>query len=302
DTLLSGPSGGISGAVYIAQMIDRPHIITFDMGGTSTDVSLIADGKVESNNCRIIGGLPIKSTAVDVHTVGAGGSSLAWLDGGGLLRVGPQSAGAKPGPACYGIGGVHPTVTDANVALDRLNQDYLLGGALGNDPPSPGVLCAMGVLTKDAQIDVSQTRILRQGATGLGEQMGDIFAALERRAMEIIRRGRLSPARVTFARSVEARYVGQNFELTVPVALDEQREVATASVRTCFDAAHRRFSGYDQPSKEMELVTFRLRASMPGPKLDLATHSSGRRLGALVPIGRRRVVFEASEAPIDCPV
>jgi len=169
-------------------------------------------------------------------------------------------------------------------------------------PPSPGVLCAMGVLTKDAQIDVSQTHVLRQSATGLGGKMGDIFAALERRATEIIRRGRLSPVRVTFDRVVEARYVGQNFELTVPVELDEQRGVATDSVRTCFDAAHKRFYGYDQPSKEMEIVTFRLRASIPGPKLDLATHSRGRRPGALVPIGRRRVAFEASETRVDCPV
>src|SRR5207245_11620190 len=103
--------------IYSSQTSDRPHIITFDMGGTSTDVSLIADGKVESNNCRIIDGLPIKSSAVDVHTVGAGGSSLAWLDSGGLLRVGPQSAGAKPGPACYGTGAVHPTVPDAKIVL-----------------------------------------------------------------------------------------------------------------------------------------------------------------------------------------
>src|SRR5438270_4559876 len=130
DTLLSGPSGGISGAIYVAHIIDRPNIITFDMGGTSTDVSLIADGKIEVTNCRTIDGLPIKSAAVDVHTVGAGGSSIAWLDGGGMLRVGPESAGAKPGPACYAIGGIHPTVTDANVLLQRLSQDHLLGGAL----------------------------------------------------------------------------------------------------------------------------------------------------------------------------
>src|SRR5262249_2822750 len=84
-------------------------------------------------NCRTIDGLPIKSSAVDVHTIGAGGSSIAWLDGGGLLRVGPHSAGAKPGPACYDIGGQRPTVTDANVLLQRLNQDRLLGGPLRID-------------------------------------------------------------------------------------------------------------------------------------------------------------------------
>ncbi len=105
DTLLSGPSGGISGAAYIGRLIDRANLITFDMGGTSTDVSLVADGRTEIGTYRVIDGLPIRSTAVDVHTVGAGGSSIAWLDGGGLLRVGPRSAGARPGPACYGIGG-----------------------------------------------------------------------------------------------------------------------------------------------------------------------------------------------------
>ena len=381
DTLLSGPSGGISGAVHIAQMIDRANIITFDMGGTSTDVSLVADGNVEISNSRIIDGLPIKSTAVDVHTVGAGGSSLAWLDGGGLLRVGPQSAGAKPGPACYGIGGVHPTITDANVVLERLSQDHLLGGALRIDagrsaeaierdiaapkgisvieaatamlaisntniaqairfvsvqrgldpadflliafggagplhaadiardlgmdvlvPVSPGVLCAMGILTKDAQIDVSQTRILRQTATGFDEMMANVFAELERRAMKIIQRGRLSSARVTFDCAVEARYVGQNFELSIPVEMDAHGQIAGDALRARFDATHRRFYGYDQPAQEMELVTFRLRASMPGPRVDLATHSSGHRRGLLKPTGRRRVAFEVAETRIDCSI
>ena len=106
------------------------NIITFDMGGTSTDVCLVQDGKPQLTTARIINGVPLKAAALDVHTVGAGGSSIAWIDAGGMLRVGPHSAGARPGPACYGRGGERPTVTDANVVLGRLNPEYLLGGAL----------------------------------------------------------------------------------------------------------------------------------------------------------------------------
>src|SRR5207253_7434292 len=101
--------------------------ISFDMGGTSTDVCLIAGGKVERAAERTVGGLPIRLPTVDVHTVGAGGGSIAWRDAGGALRVGPRSAGAFPGPACYGRGGTEPTVTDANLLLGRL-PDTLAGG------------------------------------------------------------------------------------------------------------------------------------------------------------------------------
>jgi len=133
DTLLSGPSGGVSGAQYFAAAAGEQNLVTFDMGGTSTDVSMVRDGRPEVTHTRSINGLPLKSTAVDIHTVGAGGSSIAWIDAGGMLRVGPHSAGANPGPACYGIGGEEPTVTDANVVLGRLNPEYLLGGALRID-------------------------------------------------------------------------------------------------------------------------------------------------------------------------
>lgn len=133
DTLLSGPSAGVGGAIDVARGAGHGDILTFDMGGTSTDVSVVCGGEPRLTHARTIDGLPMKGTAIDVHTVGAGGSSVALVDAGGMLRVGPHSAGSDPGPACYGRGGERPTVTDANVVLGRLNPHHLLGGALPID-------------------------------------------------------------------------------------------------------------------------------------------------------------------------
>jgi N-methylhydantoinase A len=138
--ILSGPAGGIIGAMNITGQISQsepemqvtPKLITFDMGGTSTDVSLI-NGKPSLTTDALIGGFPIHLPLLDIHTIGAGGGSIAYLDAGGSLRVGPQSAGAVPGPACYGMGDL-PTVTDANLVLGRLLPDKFLGGKMKIDP------------------------------------------------------------------------------------------------------------------------------------------------------------------------
>jgi N-methylhydantoinase A len=169
-------------------------------------------------------------------------------------------------------------------------------------PSSPGVLCAMGVLTKEAQIDVSRTRILRESTDGLAAEVEAVFAELERRVAEMLRRGRLGTDGLSMNRSVEARYVGQNHELNVPLADGLGGAAAVAAVRTGFDAAHRRFYGYDQPTKELELVTFRLRATMPGPKVDLQRAAMAPRTGGLRPSGGRDVIFGAADAPVECPV
>lgn len=377
DLLFSGPSGGVSAALYLGRLVGESNLITFDMGGTSTDVCLIRGGRPEITLTRSIGGLPIKSAAVDIHTVGAGGSSLAWVDAGGLLRVGPKSAGANPGPACYGIGGTEPTVTDANVVLGRLNQEYLLAGALKIDrarsaeaiervvarpkglaideaaaailaisntniaqairfvsvergldpsdftlvafggagplhaaavarelgmavlvPPSPGVLCAMGVLTKDVQIDLSQTRICR-----LAEASGAIealFGELAARAERTFIKNGFATAGLELERAVDARYVGQNFELTVVLPAAASGPAAADAIRRGFDAAHKRMYGYDQPEKEIELVTFRVRAALPARVPDLRPSVTGRS-GALAPMALRRTFFEPAGF-VDCPV
>ena len=373
DTLLSGPSGGVSGTLLLGRLSGIPNLLTFDMGGTSTDVCLIRDFEPEVTQAREIDRLPIKSTAVDVHTVGAGGSSIAWVDAGGLLRVGPRSAGARPGPACYGAGGTEPTVTDANVLLGRLNPTHLLGGrlpieaarsrealarigtekamtaeeaaaaviALSNThiaqairhvsvqrgldpadftlvafggagplhaaevaqelgmrvlvPAAPGVLCAMGALAKDVQMDLSRTRLLRGDEAGAGDAAMAIFAELEQRARAAL------GERLAFDRVVDARYHGQNFELQVALPGDASAATLVADTRRGFDAEHKRLYGYDQPEKAVELVTFRLRARVPAPAPVLAAPPGRGTGGAPTPIGTRHSFFPATGFA-DCPV
>jgi N-methylhydantoinase A len=132
-TVLSGPAGGVGGALLLAALTDERDVLCFDMGGTSCDVCLIDDGAVAETAERVVAGRPLALPALDIHTVGAGGGSIAWRDGGGALRVGPRSAAAYPGPACYGRGGQLPTVTDANLLLGRLPDDAPLAGGLALD-------------------------------------------------------------------------------------------------------------------------------------------------------------------------
>ncbi len=133
NTILSGPAGGALGGVMQGQAVGMDNVITLDVGGTSADISLAYQGNLGFENEVEVGGYPVKARVIDVHTIGAGGGSIAWIDTGGALRVGPQSAGADPGPACYDIGGTEPTVTDANTVLGRLNPKALVGGAMQID-------------------------------------------------------------------------------------------------------------------------------------------------------------------------
>ncbi len=129
-TVLSGPSTGVIGAQAVGRHARFANLITFDMGGTSTDVALLQDGTCRMASEAVVHGYPIKAPMLDIHTVGAGGGSIAYVDSGGLLKVGPRSAGADPGPVCYGRGNSEPTVTDANVVLQTLNPTHLLGGRM----------------------------------------------------------------------------------------------------------------------------------------------------------------------------
>ncbi len=129
NMLLSGPAGGMAGARFVGRECGFERLLTFDMGGTSTDVALI-DGEIELTTEGSIGDYPVSVPMVDMHTIGAGGGSIARVDAGGLLQVGPQSAGAEPGPACYGRGGVQATVTDANLVLGRILAERFLGGTM----------------------------------------------------------------------------------------------------------------------------------------------------------------------------
>jgi N-methylhydantoinase A/oxoprolinase/acetone carboxylase beta subunit len=331
-TVLSGPAGGVIGAAAVARAAGFERIISFDMGGTSTDVSLY-DGAFTYSTETTLGDFPIRVPMLDIHSVGAGGGSIAWLDSAGALRVGPQSAGAQPGPACYGEG-EEITVTDANLALGRIDPARFLGGRMrldvdrcrqflerfagrlgvsaeeaaraivnvansnmerairkvsverGHDPREfallsfggaggqhacelaerleiptvivprhAGVLSALGMLVADCVRDYSRSV--------LGKAAAPVFAELEARAAgEYADQGF---AEVVYERSIDLRYRGQSYEITVPW---EQRDK--------FAELHRRLYGYDHPGREVEQVTARVKAVgvvEGGAKLDLAAVS-----------------------------
>src|SRR5690606_16774133 len=132
QTILSGPAGGVVAVETLARRLDRPNLIAIDMGGTSSDVSLVVDDRMTLATEVDIAGQVMRMPVVELHTIGAGGGSIARAETGGL-RVGPRSAGSMPGPACYGLGGTEPTVTDAQVVLGRIDADQFLGGQMRLD-------------------------------------------------------------------------------------------------------------------------------------------------------------------------
>ena len=154
-TVLSGPAAGVMTALAVGAAAGHGNLITFDMGGTSTDVALIDQGTPQMATDIEVHGRPLKVPMLDIHTVGAGGGSIAHVDGGGLMKVGPRSAGAAPGPVCYGLGNDEPTVTDANVVLQVLNPDYLLNGRMRIDRAH--ALAAVDRLAKRLGLDAMRT-------------------------------------------------------------------------------------------------------------------------------------------------
>ena len=162
-TLFSGPAGGVVGAFEIARQAGHEKIITFDMGGTSTDVCL-CNGRIETTREAMIDHYPVSVQMIDIHSIGAGGGSIAWVDKGGLLKVGPRSAGADPGPICYGKGN-EITVTDANLFLGRLDPDYFLGGELKLQPNR--ILPALNKLCRDLEESSQRSWDPREVAEGI---------------------------------------------------------------------------------------------------------------------------------------
>jgi N-methylhydantoinase A/oxoprolinase/acetone carboxylase beta subunit len=182
-TVLSGPAGGAAAAALLSERCGEPDLLCFDMGGTSCDVCVVEGGAVRETAQREVGGRPLALPMVDIHTVGAGGGSIAWRDGGGALRVGPHSAGAEPGPACYGRGGTEPTVTDANLVLGHL------------DPGAP--------LAGDVELDAEAARAaVGELADALGLELDDCAAGIVRVANnEMVRALRV----MTVERGVDPR-------------------------------------------------------------------------------------------------
>ena len=299
--LFSGPAGGVVGAARIAEQAGFADAIALDMGGTSTDVCLISAGAAERSVERTIAGLPIRLPSVDVHTVGAGGGSIAWTDSGGALRVGPESAGAEPGPACYGRGGTRPTVTDANLMLGRLPRQLADGleldveaaeralGGLGPadviDVVNAEMLRALRVVSVERGRDPSELALVAFGGAGplhacaLAEALGTETVLVPECAGVLSALGlAVSDERRDHVRSevrllddvrdlpaegeAELRYVGQSFELTVPLGPDLTER---------FHRAHEERYGYADRARELELVAVRTAEVRPGPSLELPT-------------------------------
>ena len=297
--LVSGPAAGVVGASRIAALAGIEDAIAFDMGGTSTDVCLITGGSAERASERAVSGLPIRLPTVDLHTVGAGGGSIVWRDPGGALRVGPQSAGANPGPACYGRGGTLPTVTDANILLGRLPRRLAGGVELdlgaaeraleGVDPAdvvdvvNAEMLRALRVVSVERGHDPAGFALVAFGGAGplhaceLADELGiqtvlvpevagvlsalGLVSADERRDSV---RSYLVPladaGELPRAGEADLRYAGQSFELTLPL----QDELADA-----FHRAHAELYGFAEREREIELVAVRTADVARGPQLDL---------------------------------
>jgi len=327
-TVLSGPAAGVVGAKAVAEAAKLRRVIGFDMGGTSTDVSLI-DGVIGRTTDSRVGDFPVRLPVIDIHTVGAGGGSIAYLDTGGALRVGPRSAGAAPGPVCYGIG-EELTVTDANLLLGRLDPDYFLGGRMaidrtrtervaadlakraglsvadlaegivrvananmerairvvsverGHDPRQfalvafggaggmhaceiaeqlqmvtvmaprhAGVLSALGMLVADVTKDYSAS-VLRASADLTVKELERMSAPLVAAARAALQAEGFGPSRQVIAVSVDVRYIGQSFEITLPLS---------GKYRDAFDREHGRTYGYSNPDRPTEVVNVRVTAT-----------------------------------------
>jgi N-methylhydantoinase A len=308
--LLSGPAGGVAAV----SALGLREAVSFDMGGTSTDVCLIRGGEAGISSQRAIAGLPVRVPHVDIHTVGAGGGSIAWLDEGGALRVGPQSAGADPGPAAYGRGGRLPTVTDANVVLGRLDPKIPIAGGLRLDAraarealrvvagpfrslraAAEGVIAvaneemvrAIRVVSVEQGHDPRGLELVAFGGAGplhacdvadlLGMRAvvvpaaGGVLSALgiavgDRRtdAVESVMQPLAGwrPRRIRGEAECELRYRGQAHELSVPVT-------PRATLAERFHARHRERFGFDDPDREIEVVSVRVSRVTAGPALDL---------------------------------
>jgi N-methylhydantoinase A len=338
-TFLSGPSSGVAGAALLGKLLAYDNIISFDMGGTSCDVSLIYKGEPNIRTESAIAGYPSNLPMVDIQTIGAGGGSIAWVDSAGVPHVGPRSAGAEPGPACFGQGGTEPTVTDANLLLGRYNPNYFLGGekrldlelakeairekiglplrlseeeaangilsivnanmvnavkllsikngyepseftlmAMGGTacshlpflmdelniaevicPWMASVFCAFGALSLPIKHNFAVTHKIRD-LHKQTDEIVDIFKKLKSQGKERILKDHIHFEKVEIQLFIDARYVGQKYETTIPVF---EKELETGNIQAIIDRFHHIHKSkytYSHTSRDIEIITFRLTA------------------------------------------
>lgn len=373
-TMESGPVGGTIGASYLAKSLGFENAIAFDMGGTTAKVSTIQKGEVTLAEGYYVGGyqngFPLQLPVVDILEVGSGGGSIAYVDGTGALKVGPISAGAVPGPACYRQGNLRPTVTDADLVLGRLNPNYFLGGqinlgrkeaeqaiesavasVLGMDliraadgivkladtnmanavgvmtvergydprefalvayggagpchavsvakelgikkvviPKLPGNFSAFGMLFADVKHEYVLSHVEALGEAEL-EELESIFADLEREGLEAIKKEGFRERDILIKRSVEMRYVGQEFTLVVPVPDRPLLETSKATVKNQFDSLYDIRYGHSFPATGGEIVSLRLEVYglLPKPDIDRMSLSESEKREASM--GEREVYF-----------
>jgi N-methylhydantoinase A len=376
-TALSGPAAGAIGAIHMARLSGVPDVISLDMGGTSADVALIRNYAAGTTFNKWIEGYPARLASLDINAVGAGGGSIAWFDRDGLMKVGPQSAGAQPGPACYARGGIEATVTDANLVLGRLSPKGLLGGGMaldeslarkaiaphaerlgfsvertahgmlgivvanmvrairsvsverGHDPRAfallpfggagplhatdvakslgikrclvpfaPGILCAQGLIVSDLR-----ETFVRTAVTPLSDaRMADVAARvadLKAQADAWFDAEGVAKANRMTDIVLDARYVGQNFELAI--GLDKADPLPAASeIRQRFFAEHERAYGFHNPADPIEIVNFRLIA-VGKLRQPAARPGEPRKSGKTEAASHRKVWF-AADAAADTPV
>ncbi|MBI3976964.1 MAG: hydantoinase/oxoprolinase family protein [Chloroflexi bacterium] len=391
----SGPAAGVIAATYLGSALGYRDVLSLDMGGTTAKAGMVQNGQprvtkeYEVGNIAHTGGVgqarfggyPIRTPVIDLVEIGAGGGSIAWVDPGGILRVGPQSAGADPGPVCYNRGGTEPTVTDANLALGRLNPRYFLGGEIELDveaarraieercakplgldvttaahgiieianaamtnalrivsiqrgydprefvlvafggagpahanrlaeemfvpvtviPMSPGITSAMGLLVTDLKHDYSITRIVRTDRLDLAEING-IYRKQEQEGAAMLARERVPADEMEFVRQVDMRYVGQSYELTVPVPGGELTRAHINQIVERFHVEHDRAYGRAAPEEPTEFVNLRLTAvgSIAKPRLRELSPNGAQPADALKE--HRKVYFAEAAGYVSCPI
>lgn len=367
---LSGPAAGVIGAAHRAPEAGYRNVITLDVGGTSADVSVLVDGEAMEVHNRMLAGFPLRLPTLDVNAVGAGGGSIAWIDVDGLLKVGPQSAGAHPGPACYGLGGTEATLTDANVLLGRLNDRSLLDGgmdirrdlaeeavgrlaeALGLDvmetaqgiiqvacatvvkairplsvergydpadfclfpfggagpllatetardlgiatiivPPSPGILCAEGLLNSGLTADFVMTALMALDGES-AETLSTTRAALRQRAEDWFGHEDIPARQRHLHWTAEMRYRGQNYELSIPLNSGDFNADTCQALTAEFHQTHQRSYGFYSETETVEFVNMKVKAIGLSDKPPLPTLP--KRPDA-APVAQRRTLFAAGD-------
>jgi len=360
NTLMSGLAAGVLGGAWVGELAGRHNLITLDIGGTSADIGVVTDGRYAEASARdtAIAGYPILVPMIDLHTIGAGGGSIAHVDAGGAFKVGPQSAGAVPGPAAYGLGGTEPTVTDANIVLGRLDARNFLGGAMQLDrdaatraidglaarlgltgleaaegvvavlnsnmanairartvqkgidpreyalvaaggagplcgaevaqmlgvrevivPPYPGITSAIGLLTTDLKYGLVRTAFLVSTNVDR-ERMNADLAAMEAALREQLKADDVDPATATYQRAADARYVGQGYELRLPLPASAIGPDELKAALAKFHQLHQQEYGHHFERSPIELVNLRVTAIGRVPKIRVPPPPQGGSLDA----------------------